>query len=42
MSRGAPGTAIHFVVPPAALTTPTRTAELVVPAFGYCTGMVKE
>jgi len=34
--------AIHFVGPPLALTTPTRTAAFVVPALGYCTGIVYE
>ncbi len=39
MLRGsAPGSFIQVVRPPAALTTPTRTAELVAPALGYCTG----
>jgi hypothetical protein len=42
MSRGSPGAAIQRVAPPFALTTPMRTAELVVPALGYCTGTVKE
>ena len=42
MFRGSPGTFIHRVGPPPAITTPIRTAELVVPAFGYCTGMVNE
>ena len=29
------------IAPPAAGTTPIRHAELVVPAFGYCTGTVR-
>jgi len=32
---------IQRVSPPAALTTPTRPAEFVCPAFGYWTGIVK-
>ncbi len=33
--RGSPGVFIHVVSPPSALTTPMRTAEFVVPTFGY-------
>ena len=35
MLRGSPGAFIHRVAPPPASTTPMRTAEFVVPAFGY-------
>ena len=41
-SRVAHQRASHTVVPPAALTTPMRAAELVSPALGYCTGVTKE
>ena len=33
-----PGVCIHVTLPPVAAITPTRHAELVVPAFGNCTG----
>jgi len=41
VSRGSPGVCIHVIAPPFAGTTPTRQAELLVPALGYCTGTVR-